>query len=123
MMMNKLLDIKKQQSMKGLLSYKPGNIILIHLDKGKTQKKHEKRRRVFNEIAEFINYDNGNVRCRILKRYYQLINIDKKNKLYVIDTSYKDEKSIITVPIIYTKYVCSSYKQLSNEYIQYFDLV
>ena len=123
MMMNKLLDIKKQQKSKGLLSYKPGNIILIHLDKGKTQKKHEKRRRVFNEIAEFINYDNGNVRCRILKRYYQLINIDKKNKLYVIDTSYKDEKSIITVPIIYTKYVCSSYKQLSNEYIQYFDLV
>ena len=58
-----------------------------------------------------------------MKRYYQLINIDKKNKLYVIDTSYKDEKSIITVPIIYTKYVCSSYKQLSNEYIQYFDLV
>ena len=78
---------------------------------------------IFVQHPEFINYDNGNVRCKILKRYYQLINIDKKNKLYVIDTSYKDEKSIITVPIIYTKYVCSSYKQLSNEYIQYFDLV
>ena len=72
-----------------------------------------------------MQYDNGNVKCRILKRYYQLINTDKKGKLYVIDTSYNkdDEKSIITLPIIYTKYVCSSYKQLSNEYIQYFDLV
>ena len=85
---------------------------------------HEKRRRVFNEIAEFINYDNGNVRCRILKRYYQLINIDKKNKIYIIDTDYKDiEKSIITLPIIYTKYVCFSYEELSNDYKQYFDLV
>ena len=44
MMMNKFLDIKKQQKYKGLLNYKPGNIILIHLDKGETQKKHEKRR-------------------------------------------------------------------------------
>ena len=85
---------------------------------------HEKRRRVFNEIAEFINYDNGNVRCRILKRYYQLINIDKKNKIYIIDTDYKDiEKSTITLPIIYTKYVCFSYEELSNDYKQYFDLV
>lgn len=42
MMKMKLRKINEKQKLKGLLNYKRGNIILIHLDRGKTQKKHEK---------------------------------------------------------------------------------
>ena len=38
-MQMKLREIHEKQHFKGLLSYKKGNIILVHLDKSKTQKK------------------------------------------------------------------------------------
>lgn len=103
MMRNKLQTIKEKQCLKGLLRYKRGNIILVHLDRGKTNIKHEKRRRVFNEIAEFLSYNNGNVLCKLLKPY-------------------NNETALIEVPIIYTKFVCSSISNLNQDYIKYFGL-
>ena len=102
-----LKEIQQKQRFKGLLSYKPKNIILIHTDYGKTEKKHEKRRRVFNELAEFICYESGNVKCKLLNPLRQT-NKTLKNK------------TIITVPIMYTKYVCSSIDALNDDYKVFF---
>ena len=123
----KLRNINEKQKLKGLLDYKKGNIILVHLDKSKTQKKHEKRRRVFNEIAEFINYQNGNVICKLINPYrtfnktndglvpYEQSKLGRKAQTDI-------EKSIIEVPIIYTKFVCDSFDDLNDDYIEYFVL-
>ena len=102
-----LHEIQRKQLMKGLLTYRRGNIIIVHADYGKTEKKHEKKRRVFNELAEFIGYDNGNVKCLLLK---------PKRKI----THTKDNRAIITVPVMYTKYVCSSIDALNDEYKEFF---
>ena len=118
MMRSKLQTIKNKMSLKGLLSYSPGNIILIHLDQDKTEKKYEKVRRVFNEIAEFICYKNGNVVCSLLKPYqkFEAINDDP---FYPVQDSSGEP---IQVPIIYTKFVCKSKESLPEDYIEYFGL-
>ena len=105
--MMELRETQQKQLTKGLLSYNPGNIIIIHTDYGKTKKKHEKRRRVFNELAEFISYESGNVKCRLLNPSRKII---KSNK----------NRSIITVPIIYTKYASSSIDTLNDDYKRFF---
>ena len=122
----KLREINKNQFHKGLLSYKPWNIILVHLDKGKTQKKHEKRRRVFNEIAEFISYSNGNVICRLINPYHtysktsdgKLIPYTQPKRGPKIKSD--DERATIEVPIIYTKFVCDKLKDLNDDFRNYF---
>ena len=122
-MQMKLREINDKQRFKGLLSYNRGNIILVHLDKSKTQKKHEKRRRVFNEIAEFLEYRNGNVICKLLKPY-QTVKKDEpqekhsKGRKRMTDA----EKAIIEVPIIYTKFICNSFGDLNEDYIKYFNI-
>ena len=130
MMTNKLQSINRQQEYKGLLNYKTGNIILIHLDKGKTKKLFEKQRRVFNDIAEFKCYRNGNVVCRILKPYSELIkyvNDNTYHKHEFVREPSKDKyaipKDYITVPIAYTKYVCKDYDSIPTDYRTYFNLV
>ena len=130
MMNSKLLSIKKQQEFKGLLNYKTGNIILVHLDKGKTIKSFEKRRRVFDDIAEFKCYRNGNVICRLLKPYSELIKYVNDNNYhkneFVREPSknpYVIPKDYISVPIVYTKYVCKDYESIPDDYKKYFDLV
>ena len=118
-MQMKLREIHEKQHFKGLLSYKKGNIILVHLDKSKTQKKHEKRRRVFNEIAEFIEYRNGNTICRLLKPYQT---VNKKDSTKGRKPMTDNEKAIIEVPIIYTKFVCNLFNDLNDDYIKYFGI-
>ena len=120
MMRSKLQTIKNKMSLKGLLSYSPGNIILIHLEKDKTKKKHEKVRRVFNEIAEFICYKNGNVVCSLLKPYQNFISINDGPFDY--DFEHDPFAKPIQVPIIYTKFVCESKESLPEDYIEYFGL-
>ena len=98
MMRSNLQEIQQKQKHKGLLTYKKGNIILVHVDYGKTEKKFDKRRRVFNEIATFLAYSNGNVICKL-----------QNNKL-------------AQVPIAYTKKVADNYDKLSADYKLYFGL-
>jgi hypothetical protein len=59
----RLQDINERQEEAGLRDYKPGNILLIHLDFAKTGSKFTKKRRTFNKLAKFIYYDFGNVKC------------------------------------------------------------
>ena len=98
MMRSKLQSIHKKQQHKGLLTYKKGNIILVHVDYGKTKKKFDKRRRVFNEIAEFLAYSNGNVICKL------------------------QNGNLIQVPIAYTKKIANSYDELNKDYKLYFGM-
>ena len=100
MMRSKLQEINK----KSLLTYKRGNIILVHLDYGKSQEKFAKQRRVFNNIATFLTYEDGNVACKIFKKEYT-----KKNPCDF-------------VPIIYTKLVANNYDELDNKYKAYFNI-
>ena len=137
MMRLKLRDINDKQKAKSLLSYKNGNIILVHIDKSKTQKKHEKRRRVFNEIAEFIRYQNGNVLCKLLVPYQTFALLKSPAEPFTKDAEklkpYKPsdkgrvaqtdaEKAVIEVPIIYTKFICKSINELNNDFRNYFNV-
>ncbi|KAI5496075.1 hypothetical protein TVAGG3_0060930 [Trichomonas vaginalis G3] len=58
--MERLNDVKREQINSGLMNFKQGNKVLIHLDYGKTDKSMTKRRRRFDTIAEFVRYINGN---------------------------------------------------------------
>ncbi|KAI5526488.1 hypothetical protein TVAGG3_0280100 [Trichomonas vaginalis G3] len=59
--MERLNDVKREQINSGLMNFKQGDKVLIHLDYGKTDKSMTKRRRRFDTIAEFVRYINGNV--------------------------------------------------------------
>lgn len=52
--------VKKQQYCDGLKSVKPGDIVMVHLDCGKTAMKSGKQRRRFDEVGIFLGYRNGN---------------------------------------------------------------
>ncbi|KAI5553147.1 integrase core domain containing protein family [Trichomonas vaginalis G3] len=58
--MERLNDVKREQINSGLMNFKQGDKVLIHLDYGKTDKSMTKRRRRFDTIAEFVRYTNGN---------------------------------------------------------------
>jgi hypothetical protein len=96
----KLEDVKKSQALEGLTSYQEGNILLIHLDLGKTQMKFTAQRRNFNHLAEFVTYKFGNVVCRLLKPL--------NNAKYV------------TVPVFYTKKISENLATLPIKYKNYF---
>ena len=97
----KLKNVQKTLSKAGYDNYKRGNILLLHLDKGKTRLSFMKVRRNFDELGEFIKYDNGSVMCKWLSSF-------KKN-----------ETPIIRVPIFYTKKVANSIEELPEKYKQF----
>ncbi|KAA6367693.1 MAG: hypothetical protein EZS28_036780, partial [Streblomastix strix] len=66
----KLREVKQDQQDQGFTKYKPGNILMIHVDYLRTMHRYMKQRRNFNELAKFIKYDNGNVESTQL----QLVN-------------------------------------------------
>jgi hypothetical protein len=76
----KLFDILQLQQ--PFMTYKPGDLLLVHLSLAKTQSKFRKQRRNFNELAKFIKYEYGNVMAKLIKT---------------------DEEVIL--PIYYTKFV------------------
>jgi hypothetical protein len=69
--LERLKEVKALQRDAGFFDYRPGNVLLIHIDKSKTSKKFDKKRRVFNEVAIFREYQNGNVLCDRLQRTQQ----------------------------------------------------
>ncbi|KAA6383465.1 MAG: hypothetical protein EZS28_021007, partial [Streblomastix strix] len=56
-----LNDLKQKQKAEGLFNFKQSNVLMIHLALAKTAFSYMKRRRQFNEVAEFVEYRNGNV--------------------------------------------------------------
>ncbi|KAI5482341.1 hypothetical protein TVAGG3_0240630 [Trichomonas vaginalis G3] len=70
--MEKLNDVKREQINSGLMNFKQGNKVLIHLDYGKTDKSMTKRRRRFDTIAEFVRYINGNALVEVDKKLIEI---------------------------------------------------
>lgn len=103
--MKRLDEVKKLQEKNEFFNYKPGNVLLIHLSFAKTKDKLRKRRRVFNRLAIFDSYVNGNVRCSVLER----------NEDGEID--YVNYERIV-IPIFYTKFLCEDEKRIPEKYKQ-----
>jgi hypothetical protein len=78
----RLFDSLKLQQ-KSFQRYQPGDVLLIHRPLGKTTELFRKRRRNFDELALFEEYDHGNVKVRLWK-----------TQRYAI------------IPIYYTKFIC-----------------
>jgi hypothetical protein len=64
--MRRLDEVKQLQFAEGLFFYRPGDLLLIHVDTSKTEMKLAKTRRAFNRLASFLGYDHGNVVCQVL---------------------------------------------------------
>jgi hypothetical protein len=57
----KAQEMHKKQEAAGFFMYRPGNILLVHIDMTKTHiPRATKRRSTFNRLAEFIGYEHGN---------------------------------------------------------------
>jgi hypothetical protein len=89
--------IKQKEKEAGLTTFKPGNILLVYIPKEKTPQQFDKRRRNFSDLAVFIEYLNGNVRCELLDKY-----------LF--------KNPIIQLPVYFTKFVCEDIYQLPPKY-------
>jgi hypothetical protein len=100
--MSRLDEVTTLQREAGFFNYKPGNALLIHINKAKTNEKFDKKRRAFNEVARFVRYENGNVNCERLTRAGGKIVGDKR----------------ITIPIYYTKYLAPSINEIPKKYLQ-----
>jgi hypothetical protein len=97
-------EVKHLQKIEGHFFYKPGDILLVHIDNAKNADKLNKKRRIFNRLATFLAYDHGNVVCQVLYKNDQL----HPNKLY---------KRPITPPNYYTKYLANSFKEIPKLYL------
>jgi len=62
----KLQEVRRNLMQKGLMRFEPGNILQCALSYGKSGEMFNKRRRVFEKLAMFIRYHNGNAVIRIL---------------------------------------------------------
>ena len=96
-MNHKLNKVNQLLRNDGLLNLQPGNIVMIYLNKGKTSQSFDKKRRVFEYLGEFLEYDGGNVRV--------LINGIEK-----------------IIPIYWIEYVSQSWDTLPQKYYQTFNL-
>ncbi len=103
----KLSEVIKAQREQQLLEYQPGNVLMVHIDKGKTSEKHEKRRRFFDKLGEFVRYDHGNVVVRLLVKDVR------------VNTRAKP-KTEITVPIYHTRFVSKNIRTIPPEYKDYY---
>jgi hypothetical protein len=102
--LKKLDEVKQLQNIEGLFFYKPGDILLIHIDNAKNAEKLNKKRRTFNRLATFLSYNHGNVVCQVLF----------KNDILRSKNTYEKP---ITLPIFYTKYLAKSFKEIPKPYL------
>ncbi|KAI5484290.1 hypothetical protein TVAGG3_0909180 [Trichomonas vaginalis G3] len=70
--MERLNDVKREQINSGLMNFKQGDKVLIHLDYGKTDKSMTKRRRRFDTMAEFVRYINGNALVEVNNKLIEI---------------------------------------------------
>ena len=103
----KLSEIIANQKRLGYLDYKPGNILMVHIDKGKTSEKHDKRRRFFDRLGTFVQYDHGNV---VVDMIVQDIRVHSTG----------NKKHRVIVPLYHTKFVAKNIRSLPAEYKDYY---
>ena len=81
-----LMNVKELQHMYGFHNYKPGQTLKIYLDNSKTLDRFKKKRRHYHTIGTFIEYVNGNVKCKIgnqehIVPVYYTVTDEIKNKI------------------------------------------
>jgi hypothetical protein len=106
-----------------LFTYRPGNVLMVHLDFAKTPFKFLKRRRNFNTLATFERYEHGNVVCKILnisREYTGEREGGEGSEGEVGEREAYDLRREIEVPIYFTKFVSSSLENLPKSYSSYF---
>ena len=103
----KLTEIIANEKRLGYLDYKPGNILMVHIDKGKTSEKHDKRRRFFDRLGAFVQYDHGNV---VVDMIVQDIRVHSTG----------NKKHRVIVPLYHTKFVAKNIRSLPAEYKDYY---
>ena len=100
----KLNYIINRQELHGLLNYQPGNILLVHLDKGKTSNKFEKRRTFWDRTGEFVEYINGNVRVKLLTPVKIATN--------------SNPRTDIVVPIYHTRFLAKNKQSIPEGFVK-----
>ena len=102
-----LSKVIANQKQLGYLNYEPGNVLMVHIDKGKTSEKHEKRRRFFDKLGEFVRYDHGNVVVNMLVKGVRI-------------HSQGENVVQLTVPIYHTRFVSKNIRTIPPEYKDYY---
>ena len=103
----RLGEVIANQKLLGYLDYKPGNVLMVHIDTGKTSEKHKKRRRFFDRLGTFVQYDHGNV---VVDMIVQDVRVHSSGK----------KKHQVIVPIYHTKYVAKNIRSLPAQYRDYY---
>ena len=98
-----LKEVKERLKKDGYYKYEKYNILMVHLDKGKTQHMFDKKRRNFEDLAIFNRYVNGNVEWYLL-------------------TGAPEENHMITVPVFYTKKIAKDKTKIPDEYKHLFGI-
>ena len=88
---SELQDVRQNLQQRGLLSFKPGNILQCALSSRKAGDIFDKKRRAFDKLAMFLEYRNGNAVIRIL---------------------YPLTDRVIDVPLYRCNFVCNSFDEL-----------
>lgn len=100
----KLNHVLNQQSLHGLLKYEPGNILLVHLDKGKTSNKFEKRRTFWDRCGKFIEYVNGNVKVRLMTPVKIATNSNPRTE--------------VIVPVYHTRFLAKNKESIPEGFVK-----
>jgi hypothetical protein len=90
------LVLQKQRE-SSLHSYVEGNILIVHLDLSLTSHRFEKKRRIFNYLAEFLYYKGGNVCCKL-------------------NPQLKTRNSFVEIPIYYTRFLADNIDMLDDDW-------
>ena len=128
----RLMNVLRYQQMIGMQSYERGNILMVHLDLGKTANRDEKRRRHFDRLGEFIEYVNGNVRVRKtdnrdekrrrhfdrLGEFIEYVNGNVRVRLNKPVRYGQKNHDVVVIPIYFTKFVSKNAATIPAEYGQ-----
>ena len=101
--LSNVIDTQREQK---LLEYQKGNILMVHIDTGKTAEKMEKRRSFYDRIGEFIAYVHGNVKVKLD------VPIRISSSSAPVDT--------VVIPIYYTKFVAKNRSEIPENVNDYY---
>jgi hypothetical protein len=95
--------VKEIQEESGLFNYKLGDILLIYLDKNKTNNKFDKKPRNFALLRSFVDYINGIVAVNLLSKTFEALRE-------------------IVVPIYFTKFCAHNIVSIFIMYLRFRDI-
>jgi hypothetical protein len=88
----KLINIDKYYN-----DYDVGNILLVHLDFGKTSNSYEKTLQFWNRVVEFIKYQNGNCLVKLLSKQKSIRN-----------------NNVFEIPLYLTKFIATDINSIPD---------